>query len=412
MFCCADDLSEDEEPDFTSPKGVSEQLLKDDDAEIAGAEDGGKDLVEETFVFARKYEPSDLYPTVKDPACDPKWMLSSYWPVYVSNFKAQDWEEETWCEQVSDYFAYKGLLTRMIYFHQIEDEIFLEFQKKSQLLDMLVYFTCREDAENAIKTSHRDSYYGYYLNVFHGRQPEYFANERTVRLEVSIQKSTSETFIENKLKSFGKIEVVSKTSPDHAYVQFASVKDMLSAVGNQYLWRPYPLKNPVMKQRFVEGEVKMGIEWSMQSNDTFMDMQPSPEVLLSLLDGFRPKVETDWQGHKLPVLTVYSKQRRKQSRERMKVLAKKSRIDKTIHKSKVCKAAVKTLRDPDSEVPGQISDTPAASASREPQQRRTHKEKIADTLKTVNWFLRIHGQPPVSRTIINARLEQNRKKKN
>lgn len=409
MFCCTDDLSGDEEPDFTSATGINEQLLNDGND---GSEGGKNNTVVANHVFANNSTSWDLYPTAMDPGCDPRWALAAYWPVYVSNFKALVWQEDTWYKQVSNYFAHKRLLTRMIYFHQIEDEIFLQCQKESQMLDMLVYFTSQKDAEKAIKTCHRDSYYGHYLNVFHGRRPDYFSSERTVRLEVSgpTHLTMSDTFVENKLKSFGKVEVAARTTPNHVYVQFSSVQDMVSAVGSQYLWSPSPLKKPVMKQRFIESEVKMGIEWAIQSNDYFMDMQPSADVVKCILGGFRLNVKTNWKGHKAPKKSDFSKSRLKQSRERMKMLAKQSRKDITMNKSKLRKAALKLFHNPDAEIPGLVSVTPAASDTMSPMLDRTPRPKISDALKGVNWFLRIHGKPPVSKAIINARLMEKSKK--
>lgn len=141
----------EEEPDFTCPDAPERcsQTITDRVPH--------KNV--EYVVLSRAYTQGDLTPVLKDTACNPEWPLAAYWPVYVANFRATSSAEQTVFKEVSHFFAYNGLLTRMILLGKhYGGEAFQKYQEDSMLFDMLVYFVSKEDADRAIATCHQVRY--------------------------------------------------------------------------------------------------------------------------------------------------------------------------------------------------------------------------------------------------------------
>uniref|UniRef100_A0A1Q3G248 RRM domain-containing protein n=1 Tax=Culex tarsalis TaxID=7177 RepID=A0A1Q3G248_CULTA len=297
------------EPDFTA----------------AGAKEWDRRLTpreraEALFVPAKNVvrEPS---PGIQN-AADPKWPVASYWPVYLSNFMVNEWDEQFWYDQVSDFFAHHGLQTRMIYFHTLDAE-FLQIQKHCSLIDALVYFRSEQEAKRAIATCHRSLYYGHKLNVMSGRTPEYFCNERSVRLVrndlEAMQKP--ETSIENVLTPFGRVEFATRQSEDSIVMEFTNTDCMVQALSSQNSWKPIQLRGQVQKQRFVEADVKSGISWLIESQEGYLQQRPRPEVSQYFEDGIQPIVETRWK----PPQTPKHSRERKDRDEHLKQLWKQKK---------------------------------------------------------------------------------------
>lgn len=251
-----------------------------------------------SFMLPRKYSADDLYPTEKDPNCDSEWQLSPFWPVFVGNFRVEEWKKEAWPTQVSNYFGYKGLLTRMIFFPRNEPGVFADYQKNSLLTDMLVYFTSKEDSERAIATCHQDSYYGFKLNVLPGRIPLYYDNSRSIVFTRVGSELPQEYNIVRVLSKFGSIDFAARFPEEDVLVEFDSTDGMLSALQSQMKWTPKRMTKDTMKQRFVEATVIEEIESEMQLNATFIDMRPNESVLQRLYEGKCPIVDTAWMKHK------------------------------------------------------------------------------------------------------------------
>lgn len=317
-----------------------------------------------------------LYPVQKDPSCKPDWILAAYWPVYVGNFKMEVWEEETWYDQVANYFAYYGLLTRMVVFHRHRPlEQFRIYQNNCHILDMLVYFTSKEDAERAIATCHGDNYYGYKINVLPGRTPVYFDNPRSVRFIEIANHYPVEWRMEVAFSEQEPVDFIGRYPENDVIVEFASIEAMLAAIASQIKWKPTTMEALTMKQRFLEGDAVMDIEWAAQSNPAFMDQKPQPDVLQRLFEGARPNVSTAWQGHrKFAYAPLFRKNRLKEKRRTQSLMAK--------HRNR--------FRKPKTEIVSR--DAPRAMT---PTEWRRRKE--ADVFQTTNRLLRQYGRAPLSR---------------
>ncbi|XP_065088542.1 uncharacterized protein LOC135710014 [Ochlerotatus camptorhynchus] len=361
----------DEEPDFTHV----DLTKRCNEPEAADTEECDR--------LPRKYAPDDLLSEETDPSCKANWFLAAYWPVYVGNFKVDKWVEDTWYEQVSNYFAYNGLLTRMIYIHhQPNDKAFSKYQRQCMLIDMLVYFTSKADADRAIATCHRDPYFGYKLIVLPGRDPIYFNKERCVRFAAlgdSCKFTPLETVMENALSRHGPVTFAGRYPNEIIILEFVSIQAMVAAVASQFRWKPSPLKQEFMKQRFIEEDVKLDIEWAKESNPTFMDMQPKPSVLVHLFEGVRPNVSPLWKGHETYVKAPVLLKLRKETNKRMRMLAfnKKYKIQKP--------------KKPETEI---VTRDPALPPP------KTRRQNEADNMKSINWFLRYYGAAPISRATV------------
>ncbi|XP_058451993.1 uncharacterized protein LOC131430798 [Malaya genurostris] len=303
--------SDEEEPDFTNGNYTMElctDVSIDDDC----------------VPLDKCYKPDDLYPKARNPDYIPSWPLELYHPIYVGNFKILAWDQHVWYKQVSEYFAYKGLLTRMVYFPQLSGDPFVRFQEANRLIDMLVYFASPGNARKAIECCHGDSYYGHKLNVLSGRRPLYFDSLRSVKicLPDKITNCDSETFIENALSEFGKVVYVMKCSVQKAFVEFSTKKSMLNAIAKQTSYTPVRIKKKqVMKQRIIEFEAMKHIMSIMKIYPLFMEMKPEPETLQYLIEGKRPLIDMSWKNHDVPVPSENAKiyQETKQLIDRRKI---------------------------------------------------------------------------------------------
>uniref|UniRef100_A0A1Q3G1T9 Uncharacterized protein n=1 Tax=Culex tarsalis TaxID=7177 RepID=A0A1Q3G1T9_CULTA len=347
---------------------------------------------------------------VKDPTVvrdDPEWPLASYWPVYVSNFMVNNWIEESddyslkyWYTQVSDFFAYKGFQTRMIYFHLLDTE-YLRVQKKNSLIEALVYFGSEEEAERAIATCHRCQYFGHWLNVFPGRTPEHFCNERAVRL-VKKSGQVAESFLENCLNPFGKVELIIRHAEGNILVQFETKEDMLKALPSQNTWKPILLNGPVRIQRFLESDVKMGIKWASESQEGFLDQRPRSKVLQYFEDGIHPIVENTWTRFDVPKISKGIKNEKRSRKMRQSLLSKRKRIkrhyEKVMKTEEYQKMSEEEKRALTEELSNKYGFNPFA-----PKKPRGHpncltpRQKQASVLKSVNWLLRQNGKPTLTK---------------
>ncbi|XP_058825112.1 uncharacterized protein LOC131685427 [Topomyia yanbarensis] len=392
----------DDEPDFTN-HSYDQQCYEPSDVGTDGPGDDQLDSVP----LGRTYKPQDLYPMANSHGAT-TWPLESYHPVYVGNFKMLSLEEEAWYEQVSTYFAYKGLLTRMVYFHQLEKKLFSQFQRNHALLDMLVYFTSKRDADKAIKLCHRDSYYGHKLNVLPGRRPVYFDSQKSVLLfkKYNGRFCKSETFVEQDLSTFGQVKFIMKDSLDRTLVEFVSKQSMLAAVSTQSTFEPSVIEGNVMKQRFIEQDVKLGIEWTLQSNPSFMEMKPRRIILQYLYEGKRPLVDTSWMNNKSPMPCELAATNRRKWRQRNRILIGRY-IAKKQAKDNKTKAEV--FENP--EKIGSNASSVDPPAEKPVVKQKSSKQKRAETLQLVNNFMRKHGMPPKSMTEINKQWEKAKLKK-
>lgn len=176
-------------------------------------------------------------------------------------------------------------------------------QRKTLLQDMLVYFTCQEDAERAIRCCDKTTYYGHTLNVLPGRVPVYFDPERTVCFRVG-KKSfhLTDTIVEQKLRYRGcdNIGTIVKYTDCEVFVEFDDGYSMRRAVAETKLWIPSMLSHPVKKQRYLEQDCKYQMMFMIQENPSFLDMVPPEYVLNDLLNGKLPPVVRDWENWAAP----------------------------------------------------------------------------------------------------------------
>lgn len=265
----------------------------------------------EYVVLSRMYRQEELTPTLpKDPACNPKWPLAAYWPVYVANFKTTCLSDEVVFEEVSKFFAHNGLLTRMIFPGNRVDVsslgdgfTFNRYQRNSMLFDMLVYFVSKEDAERAIATCHHVSYYGYKLTVLPGRVPVYYDETRSIKVPHIEEMYPEERQIEEDLSRNVSVNFVGRYPNNSVGVEFHSTEDMFAAIGAQTRWGPQRMAPNTMKQRFIEGKVTDDIRKTIEADPSWIHMKPGAVVLRWLLEGYRPFVNLDWQNHTAHVMT-------------------------------------------------------------------------------------------------------------
>lgn len=262
------------------------------------------------YTSVRIYTEQDMFPTKIDPLCEiPDWPLATYWPVFLGGFRVESWIESTWSVQISNYFACRGLLTRMMVFPRSRDDIFEKYQQNVLMLDALVYFTSKEDAKRAVATCHHQFYYGYRLNVLPGRFPLYYDPVRTIRFHKVGVDRVVERIVLRSLSKFGDIDFLARYPRDDVVVEFASVEDMLCALRNQKRLRPQEVTGPTQKQRFVEQDVIRDIQDAMRQNYGFMTMQPEMEILVQLFTGQQPNVNTLWNTQR-PLKTRFSEKRK------------------------------------------------------------------------------------------------------
>lgn len=234
------------------------------------------------------YKWEDMNPIVRDPLCSTDSDLAYFWPVYVSNFRCANRNDEL--DSVREYFASKGLHVRW-WFRQ-KGRYFYEFQRVSGIYDMLVYFVSEYDTYLAIRMCHRDSYNGYTLNVFPGRVPVYFEPLRSVEIMKKAKDMVySEQFYENHVKSVvpqATITSVVKFDTKRGAMEFKRRSDMTSAVEKVNQFRCKPIRVQQQKQRFLEDDLLGEIELQLASNANVLQPNPNDRYLRMLLKGNRP----------------------------------------------------------------------------------------------------------------------------
>uniref|UniRef100_A0A1Q3EY55 Uncharacterized protein n=2 Tax=Culex tarsalis TaxID=7177 RepID=A0A1Q3EY55_CULTA len=269
---------------------------------------GDNRTIPENVLAVRPYSEADFNPSQVDPSCDdPEWPLASFWPVYVDNFRINTLETEQRNDQIREYFAAKGLLATIVFVNE-SSHFYKWFQRKFMLLDMLVYFTSREDAQKAIELCHRDSYYGHYLNVFPGREPVLFDVERSGFTKVNYHEKCkradhptepSTTYIEeNVLEALPKdVTCVTRSTEARVHFEFAK-SDLLSAVlpriAVEFDAKSGQLKQPLRKQRFLELDMKNKLTDKLRNDPAFLRQRPSPDVLRALFVGTVPGAMLNW----------------------------------------------------------------------------------------------------------------------
>lgn len=225
-----------------------------------------------------RYKMGDMTPTIRDPRCNSNTDLACFWPVYVGNFKDDD---------VANYFAYHGLHARW-WFHR-KDTYYREFQSPARLYDMLVYFVSERDAELAIKLCHRDIHKGYKLNVFPGREPVYFKEDRSVlAYNMKSGRIYSEHFFERHVSLICKVNVncVVKFDMKNGALEFDSPSDVRKAQQTERMWTYIPVEGKLQKQRFLEKDVLSSIENILTQNPSTLKFKNNKYAKM-LLNGYR-----------------------------------------------------------------------------------------------------------------------------
>lgn len=292
----------EDEPDFAHPfkeKPTAQRGTK------RASENTASPMPRKVAKMTRKYTEADLNPTEKDSRCNPDWQLAPFWPVYVSNFKVKELGENVLHTQVSEYFASKGLLTRMIFHEGPGNQYYDGLQKKNKLMDMLVYFVRKQDADDAIRLCHGEMYRGFKLNLFCGRQPDYFDNNRCL-----VVANGNKTNVEELVQQACVAELpecTGRRSLGQYVAQFATPNGIFAATMQLQELNPTTLKGRFKKQRFVEREVKAEILQKIESTPAFMDMKPRDTVLQSLLKGIIPQVDLGWKNNAAKAIPNNSK---------------------------------------------------------------------------------------------------------
>lgn len=227
-----------------------------------------------------QYSMDDMNPTVRDPRCKSNTKLACFWPVYVGNFKDN---------QISLYFASRELHVR--WWFRREDEYYSDFQRKAKLFDMLVYFVSERDAKLAVKLCHRDTHKGYTLNVFPGREPVYFDEDRSVHARnMQSGRTFSEQFFEKHVRKVSQVQVkcVVKFDTKTGAVEFERPQEVAQAVKSEKMWKYEPVKGPLQKQRYLEQDVLPQIEKYLAEHPNALNVKQKDINLKKLLSGVRP----------------------------------------------------------------------------------------------------------------------------
>lgn len=255
-----------------------------------------------------RYTMKDMTPTIRDPRCTSNTELACYWPVYVGNFKDTD---------VEKYFASHGLYIR--WWYRQKDNYFYGFQCKAKLFDMLVYFVSERDAELAIERCHRKTHKGYRLNVFPGREPVYFKEDRSVYAKkMKSGRIFSENFFEKHVKFICQVKVncVVKFDMTNGALEFERPEEVFKAQAKERMWKYMPVKGKLQKQRFLEKDVLGRIE-ALLAADPCMLQAKNDKYMKLLLRGFRPFIN---EGRKYRVVPL---RRGPPKKTQLKLLQKK-----------------------------------------------------------------------------------------
>ncbi|XP_055596129.1 uncharacterized protein LOC129746492 [Uranotaenia lowii] len=312
----------DEEPDFSSANNQNQ---------VCTASSSTKPAADWIFT---KHDLEYLYPRiehqVKEKIFNPiNSVLDAYWPVYVNSFKVTSPERGTWYDEIASYFAVHGLITRMVYFHDADVELF-QYQQKYQVLDFLVYFVSKDDAESAIRRCHRQLRYGYHLNVACGRVRAQLVKKRSLMFtETSNMFSNTyasktsgltiplEFHAESTFAPFGTVDFITRYSTTLFAIEFESKKEMGNALRSQMNYAPVKFRKKCSyKQRFVEYDVRNHLKKILYENPNFLNMMPKPHIMQFFLRGENPITDLTWRNSLVPVRSLYGmQQKRLQRRE-------------------------------------------------------------------------------------------------
>ncbi|XP_058825470.1 uncharacterized protein LOC131685623 [Topomyia yanbarensis] len=281
------------------------------DPEDENGEDGLLDEVTESVQWdcpadrlaPRTYTDRDFRPTIRDPRCKDDWVLGTFWPVYVGNFRlfGKYGKDYNCAHSIHKYFASKGIPSFVVF--RLKNNFFKEYQQLVGLYDLLVYFCCEKDANRAIQWCHRDLYYGYKLNVYSGRKPVYFASHKSWRFEhvKTEDKLEIESNMEQYFRRFGEVVSISKQDLNGVYVQFKTklrLRDDQDTFQNDR-FKGKMVVEKVQRQRFVEQDVEAEILKAIAESPQFFRSRPRRSVMVSLMHGVIPEMFRNWEHPEL-----------------------------------------------------------------------------------------------------------------
>nr|XP_029724692.1 uncharacterized protein LOC109403083 [Aedes albopictus]XP_029724695.1 uncharacterized protein LOC109403083 [Aedes albopictus] len=251
----------------------------------------------------RTYTKSELQPTDIDPRCKADFPLAKYWPVYLGNFYVPRAKSDyNVFFTAHKYFASKGLPSFMIF--RLKDTFFEEYQMRVGLFDMLVYFINKKDANRAINACHGDTFYGHKLKVYDGRTAmKALAAGRNSKLFkvkhlVAEDKLETETVLEDYLRQYGQVVFLSKQSLDHFVVQLNHQPNRKGSIMQDPRLKATPVKGPIKKQRFIEGDVMDELNKQITDNPKFMRTRLHFLYLKFISHGVIPKMRMPWLYNK------------------------------------------------------------------------------------------------------------------
>lgn len=233
------------------------------------------------------YTVEDLSVVEVDGRCPPNWPLANFWPVYVGNFRCA---QENQCHNaIRHYFASKGLLVH--WFFQLKDDYFLQFQRKANLYDGLVYFGSEQDAVKALESDH-SIYNGYTLNVFPGRDPIYFPPDRSAMFR-NIRSGyvySEEFFARALMARHGGVRCVVKYDINNGAAEFYSVAQTQRVFSKERQFQPSLVGNQTLqKQRFIEANIREQILNALAQSPTALQMNKNDSIFLKLQKGILPE---------------------------------------------------------------------------------------------------------------------------
>ncbi|XP_055642857.1 uncharacterized protein LOC129779416 [Toxorhynchites rutilus septentrionalis] len=320
------------EPDFTNSSMEPEQYYSDDDEYMYQEPDGfGSTNGSACSAIHQEMECNtymqDVRNSTSDPRCDLNWPLASLCPVYVANFRDEHIRRRD--QRIREYFATKGLYVRC-WFHRT-DEYYLNFQNKAGLIDMLVYFSTEEEAQQAIRYCHRDRYKGYILNVFPGREPEYFPTNRSIYYRnMKSGRVHSEEFMERRVRRYGSVKCVVKFDTTTGAAEFETNSDMMKVWNREKLWIPLAMPCNVKKQRFLEDDLRSQIADHLQKRPDFLGLYERDPIWEMLQRGEIPKLPKNSKQHSVQPLRRGPSKDAQYGRLQRKTLQQRKQIEKDL----------------------------------------------------------------------------------
>ncbi|XP_055588431.1 uncharacterized protein LOC129740693 isoform X2 [Uranotaenia lowii] len=233
---------------------------------------------------SRRYNASDLNPTVPDERCrDGSFPLACHWPVYLGCFQVPLSKDPV--VHVQEYFATKGLMATIVFLRCPKDDPNNDYQRRSWFYDFLVYFVSEQDARLAIEICHQEQWAGTLLNVFCGRTPDFFDESRSAMYHFpETYKSASEASYRAIFQRHGNVEIISKNCSTIT-IQYATQEDLKRAVSTVNFIPAEKVDSHRTKQRFLEHTVMDEILKKINENSSFLKQRPADNVLKSLCNG-------------------------------------------------------------------------------------------------------------------------------